>query len=193
MADEEGPEKIKARVIIEILGKPKEHVEKTLKEYVDKIKEDKDFEITNEKFADAKEQDNMWAAFVELEFLAKGMPALMGFSFDYMPSSIEVIEPEELKIKYNDLSNFFNDLQAKLHNVDMAIKQARNENQFLRKNTNTLLRNLVTVALHNGPKDLEKLSKITGVVEGEMKKFLATVVKLGIIQEEKGTYSLKNE
>jgi hypothetical protein len=185
---EEG--KIYASAIIEVLGKPKEHVESALKGFVNQIKEDKAFKLKKEEYQEAKEHGDMWTTFVELEFEAKNISTMIGFCFDYMPSSIEIIEPEELKMNRDNISDFLNDLQAKLHGVDMLVKQAKTENIFLKKNINTILRNLVTVSLHNGPKDAKALSQITGVQEDEIKLFMKSLLKLEIAKEEKEVYSL---
>ena len=44
---------IRCKVIIEVLGKPKEHVEKALRTYVEKINNDSDLIILKKEFADA--------------------------------------------------------------------------------------------------------------------------------------------
>lgn len=182
--------KIYARAIIEVLGKPKEHVANALKEFVQKIKEDKALKIIKEDFAEPKEHGQMWATFVELEFEAKNITTITGFCFDYMPSSVEIIEPEALRMSRDNISDFLNDLQAKLHGLDMLVKQAKSENVFLRKNINTILRNLISVTLFSGPKDLKTLSKAVGLEEEELKGFLGNLKTLEIVKEEKGVYSL---
>jgi hypothetical protein len=56
-----------AKVIIEMLGAPKEHIEATLKQYIEKLKkEKKDFEVMKSDFAEAKEQGKFFAAFTEI-------------------------------------------------------------------------------------------------------------------------------
>ena len=90
---------IRCRIIIEILGKPKEHVEKTLRIYVDKIKNDSDLVILNSEFSEAAEKEKLWATFVELDMIIKGIPKLIAFCFDYMPSSVEITKPEEFVMK----------------------------------------------------------------------------------------------
>ena len=135
---------IRCRTIIEVLGKPKEHVKKTIKDYVEKIKQDPDLIILKEDFANTKQQDKLWSTFAELEMVIKGIPRLIGFCFDYMPSSLEIIKPDELTLNNRVIANFLNDLQARLHSMDMIIKQLKNENLFLRKNMNMIwIKNLL--------------------------------------------------
>jgi len=64
---------IRCKTIIEVLGKPKEHVENSLKEYTDHIREDSDLAILNENYSDIKEQDKLWSKFVELDLVIKDL------------------------------------------------------------------------------------------------------------------------
>src|SRR3989338_9491818 len=110
---------IRCRTIIEVLGKPKEHVENAIKEYIEHIKEDSELVILNEDYSEIKEQGPLWSKFVELELVIKGTKKLISFYFEYMPSSLEVVKPEHFIMTNPELSNFLNDLQARLHSVDM--------------------------------------------------------------------------
>jgi len=84
-------EPIRCRAILEVLGKPKEHVESTVKMLVDKVKENPDNSVLNEKFADVRQEgETMFSTFVELEMVFKGIGPLAGFCFDFMPSSVEI-------------------------------------------------------------------------------------------------------
>ncbi len=181
---------IRCKVIIEVLGKPKGHVEKALKMYVDKIKQDSDLIVLKEEFADAKEKEGLWATFTELEMVVKGIRKLIAFCFDYMPSSIQVLKPESYNLDRSLIEDFINDMQARLHDVDMIVKKQRNENEFLKKNMHTTVKNLILISLLYGSLDKENISKITGIKSEELKIFLDNMVKDGRIKEENGSYSL---
>ena len=191
-----GPEsaqhaKIRCRTIIEVLGKPKEHVEKTIRDYVKTIKEDTDFVTLSEHFSDAAEQDDgYFSIFVELELLVKGITPLVGFCFTYMPSSVEIEKPEELMLPTHTVNALFNDLQARLHKVDMIVKQQANEGAFLRKNLRNAIRNLVSVTLAVKELPLENLAKVTGVEEERLKPFLDELIAEGKLRQDGETYSL---
>ncbi|MFH1641826.1 MAG: hypothetical protein ABIC04_02920 [Nanoarchaeota archaeon] len=183
---------IRFRTIIEVLGKPKEHVEKTIKEYVEKIKSDSDLMVLKEYYAKLKEQEDMWSVFTELEIVVKNVQNLTGFCFDFMPSSIEIIKPEELSFKNTILTNVMNDLQAKLHNIDMVAKKLKNENDFLKRNLNTSLQNVITVLLAvKNSCDKEKLAKLSGIDQKEIDLLLENLLKEGKIKKEDNLYSLK--
>ena len=181
---------VRCRTIIEILGKPKEHVEKTLEMYTDKIRQDPDLIILNVSLSDAEEKDKLWAAFAEIELVVKGIEKLIGFCFDYMPSSIEILKPEEFAMKAATIQDFVNDLQARLHAVDMMVKKQKNENDFLRKNMNIAVRNVILVSLAKSRLDKEHLSKITGIKDEELEIFLKKLIGEKKIKEENNIYSL---
>ncbi len=187
--------KIRVRTIIEVLGKPKEHVEKSIRDYVEKIKEDNDFVVLKEHFSDAEEQKHeeqtYWAAFVELEFLVKGLRPLVGFCFNYMPSSIEIEKPEELTLPASMMNGIFNDLQARLHKVDMIVKQQANENQFLRKNLKDSMRNLIVITLVSHPMDMPKLVKATGIEEKILQQFVDELIAENKLTKDGDTYRTK--
>ena len=184
---------IRCKTIIEVLGKPKEHVEKTIKEYIEQIKKDSDLIILKEHFADAKQQEEMWSIFAELEMVVKGIPKLIGFCFDYMPSSIEVLKPDELILNSRETADFLNDLQARLHSMDMLVKQLKNENNFLKRNMHNVFKNIILVALAQAKLKKEHLSKITGIVEKELEIYLNKLIEEKVIKKEGELYSLKKD
>jgi hypothetical protein len=186
------PEKqhIRCKTIIEVLGKPKEHVEKAIKGYVEKIGQDPDLIILKTDFAETKQQDKLWSTFVELEMVVKGIPKLIGFCFDYMPSSIEIIKPDELILNSRITADFLNDLQARLHSMDMIIKQLKNENLFLRRNMNNVIKNIILVSLAKLKLNKEQLSKITGIHQKELEIFLNKLIEEKAIKKDGDVYSI---
>lgn len=181
---------IRCRTIIEVLGKPKEHVEDAIKEYIEHIKEDSELVVMNEDYSEIKEQGKLWSKFVELDLVIKGTKKLISFCFEYMPSSIEVVKPEHLAMTNPELSNFLNDLQARLHNVDMAVKQLKAENDFLKLNMNAVLHNAVLICLKVSRLNIEQLSQITGVDKKELEIFVEKLLKDNKIKKEGDAYSL---
>ena len=181
---------IRCNIIIEVLGKPKEHVEDSLKQYIEHIKEDSELVVISEKYSEIKEQGQLWSKFVELELVVKGTNKLISFCFEYMPSSIEVIKPEQLILTNNEISNFFNDLQARLHNVDMVVKQLNAENNLLKLNMNAIIHNAILICLKVSKLSLEQLSQVTGVDKKELEIFIEKLIKENKIKKEDNTYSL---
>ena len=183
------------RTVIEILGKPQEHVDKSLKNFVIKLKEDQDYEVITEDYAELKKQDEseLWAGFAEMEVKTDKVDHLIKFCFDYMPSIIEVIEPKELKFSDMDVSHFLNDLQARLHQVDMVAKQVKFENDQLKKTTSGLLKNYLFVLLSKSNLSSEQLSKLTGVNKEKLEDFLDSLIDDGKVGLKEGIYFAKKE
>ena len=184
---------IQGRFIIELVGKPKEHIEKTMKGVIDKIKENKNIYVLNQELAEAKEiekQEGFFSVFAELELLLMNLPVLVGFCFDYMPSSVEIIAPGEMKLKVNELNSFLNDLQAKLHRSDSMTKQLTMENQFLKNNVNKLLKNTITILLLKDGRKCEDLAKVIGIKPEDLQKFLDHMIEENKLRKEGDKYFL---
>jgi hypothetical protein len=181
---------IRCRTIIEILGKPKEYVEDSMKQYIEHIKQDSELVILSEDYSEIKEQGNLWSKFVELDLVIKGTKKLISLCFEYMPSSIDVIKPEQLVMPNSELSSLFNDLQARLHNVDMIVKRQKAENDFLKLNMNAIIHNSIMICLKIGKLNLEQLSQITGVDKKELELFVGNLLKENKIKKENNLYLL---
>jgi len=114
--------KLIVRMVIEVLGTPKEHVESTIKQIIEKFREEESVKVIDAKAYEAEKIKAFWSTFTDLEFEVENLEKLLTLCFNYMPSSIEIIEPQELRINPNQLSNILNDLMSKLHGYDMIIK-----------------------------------------------------------------------
>ena len=127
---------IKARSIIELVGGPKEYVDKMMGVVVDKLKEDKHVALKNHKVFDAKPmqgQEPLFSAFCEAEIEAKEMDDLFGFCFDFMPSSVEIYDPTQMIMKADAINDMFNELIGKLHQYDLAFKNIAAQNILLKR------------------------------------------------------------
>ena len=183
------------RAVIEVLGKPKEYVDESLKGFVEKLKADDNYEVVDEEYADIKkeEEQELWAAFAELEVKAGKIEELIRFCFDYMPSTIEVIEPKELKYSDMDVSHFLNDLQGRLHQVDMVAKQVKFEGDQIKKSMSGLLKNFLFILLSKGNLTSEQLSKLTGVHKEKLEDFLDKLIDEGKVDLKEDIYFIKKD
>jgi len=126
---------IHTKFIIEIAGRPKEHIAETLKQVIDKFWKEKGVrEISEEINKPRKLGEKFWSTFVEIEFLADRIGTILGLIYDYLPSSIEIIAPEDaINEDPLHLSELLNDLIAKLHMYDMSLKKLQSQNILLRR------------------------------------------------------------
>ena len=185
--------RILTRIIIEIVGKPKEHIEKALKVVVEKIKEEKDIKIVEEQIFNAEKQEEMFNVFAELGILFNNMQALIEFCFDFMPSSIEILDPEKISLDSNKFAGLINDLLAKLHQMNLNLVQNNAEKKALKKNMLNMLKNTVMILLNIKSMQLEQLSKSSGVNEKDLKPLLDSMVEEKVIDFKEGIYSLKQQ
>lgn len=125
---------IRANLIIEVLGKPANYLEEALSLAVDALEKGKKAEILDKKIHKAtlvKNAKEVFTAFAEVEILVQKVSALIEIIFDYMPSSVEIVEPSNLALKLEDANALLNDLATRLHQYDALIKKSRIELSIL--------------------------------------------------------------
>ena len=124
---------IRCNIIIEVLGKPAEYLDEVLKKTVEDLETKSEvIEVIDKKFHEATPIESMFSTFTELEMLFKNMKTLVEFVFAYMPSNIEIIEPNDIKYDLHSANEFINMLAARMHQYDAIIKRATFENKILR-------------------------------------------------------------
>lgn len=128
-------DKIDIRAIVEIAGFPKEHIEETMVKVVEKLKQD--FKVSKQQVYEAvalkDKMEGFWSTFCEIEISFKNVNELIIFCFEYMPSSIEILSPEEINFKGNEVNSIFNDLLSRLHQYDMIVKNLTASNEIMKK------------------------------------------------------------
>lgn len=125
--------KIKTKVIVEVIGSPKEHIENALKMIINRIKDEKYLEVIKAASFDAKEVKEFWSTFSEMEIDFNDMNGVVDFCFNYMPSSIEILEPTELYLSAKETNDMLNDVLAGLHKYEMVLKNIHAQNILLKR------------------------------------------------------------
>ncbi|MFH1592518.1 MAG: hypothetical protein ABIB47_04085 [Candidatus Woesearchaeota archaeon] len=125
---------IKTKIISEIVGSPEEHVNTTMGLLLDKIKESKQLTVTSEKKFEAQKipEKPLFSAFIEYEAEFEELQKLIDFCFDFMPSSIEILEPAEIRLKAESSADLFNELLARLHQNDLFLRNLIAEMKLLK-------------------------------------------------------------
>ena len=124
-------QKITAQLIIEIAGFPKEHVEDVLDKLVVNIKEQ--YEVLESHTEEVKQIKELWSSFVDIKITFKDLNQMIVFCFDYMPSSVDIIEPLKFNFESVEISGLFNDLMGKIHHYDMLLKNFKAMNEMLKR------------------------------------------------------------
>lgn len=167
---------ILCKVIFEMAGNPKEHVEKTLKDYIAKIKEDPNYIFMNEYYAPLEENEGIWSTFLESDILVANFEKLNILCFNLSPASIEIIEPETFTLTQKNITYWYNDLLSKIHEISAAMKNLGSENDLLKINLNRLIQNCVILALSE-PKTLDEISFKVGIDKEHLQPFVDALIK----------------
>ena len=126
---------ISIKAIIEVAGFPKEHIEETMVKVVEKLKQES--KVTKHEVFEAVELkdklEGFWSTFCDIEMNFNNIEELIRFCFEYMPSSIEILNPEKLNFNNIEVANVLNDLLARLHHYDMLVKNLNASNQVMKK------------------------------------------------------------
>jgi len=173
---------IRTIIIFELVGKPKEHIENTLKKYIEEIESKEEAIFISKDFSDATKLENgLFSAFCETDLLVKDLGVLTNFCYTYMPASIEIVEPDDLKLKNKDFSDMFNDLLFRLHEVSMELKKMIGKEKFAHNNSVKLIYNLVLLSLKNGEKTFEEIYEDTKIHKDDLTKFLKDLTEMNKI------------
>ena len=120
------------KIILEILGFPKEHIEKTTGLVAKRFGELKYINvITSEISVPKSVSEKSWSSFIELEIVVASFSDMIGLIMDYLPSSVEILEPRTFTEDIANLTDILNDFATRLHQHDMEIKKLRAVNNIL--------------------------------------------------------------
>jgi hypothetical protein len=181
---------IRFEAIIELAGKPKPHLGKAVTRMVGVMDEDKALKLIKRDVAKPEEKNGMFVTFIEVDALAKSKETLIDFCFNYMPSSIEVIDPSSFKLDARELSTLLVEVQGRVHTLDMQMKTTNQLNKVLNTSMHVLMKNMVRLSVATGPKTLEQLQRLTGIPEKDLNTLLESLIKEEEIHKDGETYRL---
>lgn len=126
--------KINAEIIVEVLGRPKEHLVKTLEGLIDQMDKEKGVKVEGKKIHEpnpVKDKDDFFSSYAQIELELEEMIHLILILFKYMPSNIEVTYPEKVLLKNMDMSEMFNEITRRLHKYDEVARIMEAEKKIL--------------------------------------------------------------
>lgn len=117
-------------MIVEMAGRPAKHLTETLEKHIGILNDVKDIEVHSIKVSEPKKIDAekkkkdevMWTAFAEADFECESFARLSETMFDFMPSSVEVIEPSKITMSATDATDLLNNISGRLHRYDEVAK-----------------------------------------------------------------------
>ncbi len=126
--------KINAIIILEILGRPPEHLVETLENIAKQIGEENGIELVDKKINPPvlmKEQKDFYTSFAEIEVEAKNLLYLAILIFKYMPAHIEIISPQNISLTNNEWNDVLNELTRRLHGYEEIARILQTEKTIL--------------------------------------------------------------
>jgi len=138
--------KIKATLVFEMMGRPKEHVASTMEKLIEVINNEKGIKVSNKRLHEIKQVENkdkdgkpipatpgseLFTTFSEVDVEVDKIINLISLCFRFMPSHVEVVEPDSFVLNNFELNSILNEIVLKLHNYDAIAKAALMQNQIL--------------------------------------------------------------
>jgi hypothetical protein len=134
--------KIDAIFVLEIIGRPPEHLTETLENMANQIGEEKGVKIIgtriNEPIA-MKEQKDFYSSFMEVEAEFDEILYLAVLMFKYMPAHIEIISPQNLTLSNAGFNDLFNELTRRLHGYEEIARILQTEKMILENQLKTII------------------------------------------------------
>jgi len=135
-------DKIRAQLILEILGRPAEHLKKSFEEFIEKLGNEKGVDIIEKKIHEPKELERkkeekvaddkkLFTSFAEIEADFEEIDNLLAVIFTYMPSNVEILSPKRLVLENRFLSEILTGIIVRLHRYDEVTKGMVNERAFI--------------------------------------------------------------
>lgn len=128
MHEEEAKDKvedgwIRASAFIEVMAVKEEAATKALEKHVDKIEEQDGIKIYSKDFDEPEvvedpptdKANKAYSQIVEIEFVVASVKNLITFSMIYGPSSVEILEPDSVEVKVDELQDTANSVAALIH------------------------------------------------------------------------------
>ncbi len=175
---------IQVRVLLEMLGKPKDYLVEKLEEHVLNAKKIEGVEIISYEIEDPEEKEDFFTTFAEVEMLFKEKTHLIYFCFEFLPAHIEIMEPDEFLFTAKDLTDILNDLIIKLHSWDKTVRVVNEQNKVLYNNQSVLIRNMLYLSLRTGPKTIQEIEKDIGLPSKSFWDVVSELKKEGLVVEQ---------
>ena len=117
---------MQVRMIIEILGRPIGNVTEAITGLVKRLETEKGVKIQEQTIHEpvvVKDAKELFTTFAELIVEMDSMRVFFSIVFAYMPSHIEIINPENFEMRNEDLTTAANAIVQRLHEYDAIAKR----------------------------------------------------------------------
>ena len=126
---------VRAVMIVEMAGRPAGHLKDSLARHVGVLDKVDDIDVHSIKISEpralpqSEEQqvaghEMMFTCFAEADFECDSFARLSETMFDFMPSSVEVIEPAKVVMTMKEATDLLNNISGRMHRYDEFAKVA---------------------------------------------------------------------
>ncbi len=129
-----GEKKIRAVLLLEIIGRPQEYLIETLNNIAKSIGEEKGVKIKENKINEPvlmKDQKDLYTSFAEIEVETENMLQVAILMFKYMPAHIEILSPQNISLTNNEWNDILNELTRRLHGYEELARIIQTEKRIL--------------------------------------------------------------
>lgn len=127
-------QKLLAQIILEVLGRPPEHLKEALKLILERLGAEKGVKVKSSKIHEPKQVEDtkdMFTTFAEVTIELDSLENYFGILFGYLPSHIELLEPQSVALSNFQLNELANKLTTKLHSYDAIVKKTMVDREIL--------------------------------------------------------------
>jgi len=160
MNSDEEP-KIKAIIVLDVIGKPPEHLAEVLNKVIGEIDKEKGVNVLGKNIKEPrplKENESFFTTFAEVELEVEEILNLVIVMFKFMPAHLEIVSPEIIAISNNSWSDILSELTRRMHGYDEVARMLQHENNLLRKKLEELTGEKATTPMSPAENLPEKLN-----------------------------------
>jgi len=142
MAFNKESKEVKAEMIIEVIGRPPEHLTEILNKIIEEMGKEKGVAVLRKKVNEPqvmKDNPEFYTNFAEIEVEVEEVLYLVMLMFKYMPAHIEVISPESITLTNNGWNEIINEVARRLHGYDEIARVLEVEKNLLERKLREIL------------------------------------------------------
>ncbi|MEK6912750.1 MAG: hypothetical protein AABX26_02225 [Nanoarchaeota archaeon] len=159
-------QKIRAIMILDVIGRPPKHLIESLEKVISEIDKEKGVKVMMKDIKEPtlmKDQTDFYTTFAEVEVEIEDILSLAILLFKYMPAHLEVVSPEIIAMSSNGWNDILNELARRLHAYDEIARMLQSEKNVLLKKLKELggdLNDLIPKSMIKTPEsEIEKEDK----------------------------------
>ncbi len=110
------------RAIIEVLGKPESHIAEVMNKVIEKLKSEEGITLVKHEVTKPEVvKQKSFSVFAEVEVKIVSFTRLLNFCYDYLPTSVEVLDTEKVVLPVREFVNGLNDSLTRLHQYNLMV------------------------------------------------------------------------